>query len=153
MHNIQKASNILFSVDRESRYISVIKTNLMHYLSSVCFFNQLLHVSGKFVAHHQEVYCIYTTIGMCYVFQLTVCWPGWDGIPPQPDQHSTEQHDTYQLLYIYSIPPDDGLQICPKHVEVDLRNKLRTNNASNRFLLHRSSNIFVHNKEFRENLQ
>ena len=25
----------------------------------------------------------------------------------------------YQLLYIYSIPPDDGLQIRPKHVEVD----------------------------------
>jgi hypothetical protein len=25
----------------------------------------------------------------------------------------------YELLYIYSIPPDDGLQICPKHVEVD----------------------------------
>ena len=23
------------------------------------------------------------------------------------------------LLYIYSIPPDDGLQICPKHVQVD----------------------------------
>jgi len=23
------------------------------------------------------------------------------------------------ILYIYSIPPDDGLQICPKHVEVD----------------------------------
>jgi len=29
------------------------------------------------------------------------------------------KHNTYQLLYIYSIPPDDGLQICPKHVEVD----------------------------------
>ena len=23
------------------------------------------------------------------------------------------------VVYIYSIPPDDGLQICPKHVEVD----------------------------------
>ena len=23
------------------------------------------------------------------------------------------------LLYIYSKPPDDGLQICPKHVKVD----------------------------------
>jgi len=28
---------------------------------------------------------------------------------------------------IYSIPPDDGLQICPKHVEVDWRNKRRIN--------------------------
>jgi hypothetical protein len=39
--------------------ISVTKINLMHYLSSVHFVNQPLHVSGIFVAHHQEVYCIY----------------------------------------------------------------------------------------------
>ena len=39
-------------------------------------------------------------------------------------------------LYIYSVPPDDGLQICPKHVEVDWRNKLRINNASSWFSLH-----------------
>jgi len=43
----------------------------------------------------------------------------------------------YQLLYIYSIPPDDGLQICPKHVAVDWRNKLRVYTASSWFLLHR----------------
>ena len=37
-----------------------MKTNLMHYLSSVYFVNQPLHVSGTFVAHQQEVYvCIY----------------------------------------------------------------------------------------------
>jgi len=36
---------------------------------------------------------------------------------------STEKHNTYQLLYIYSILPDVGLQIRPKHVEVDWRNK------------------------------
>ena len=54
---------ILCFVDRASRYICVIKTNLMHYLSSVYFVNQPPHVSGIFVAHHQEVYCIYTTIG------------------------------------------------------------------------------------------
>ena len=34
-------------------------------------------------------------------------------------------YNTYQLLYMYSIPPDDGLQICPKLVEFDWRNKLR----------------------------
>ena len=38
----------------------VRKTNLMHNLSSDYFVNQPLHVSGIFVAHHQEVYCIYT---------------------------------------------------------------------------------------------
>jgi len=39
-----------------------MKTNLMHCLSSVYFFIQPLHVSGIFVAHHQEEYCMYTTI-------------------------------------------------------------------------------------------
>ena len=51
--------NILYSVDRASPYIYVIKTNLKHYLSSVYFVNQPLNVSGIFVAHHQEVYYIY----------------------------------------------------------------------------------------------
>jgi hypothetical protein len=32
---------------------------------------------------------------------------------------TSKKYNTYQLLYIYSIPPDDGLQICSKHVEVD----------------------------------
>jgi len=32
---------LLCSVDRASRYIRVMKTNLMHYLSSVYFVNQL----------------------------------------------------------------------------------------------------------------
>ena len=128
-------SSIFFKcfVDCASRYICVIKTNSMHNLSSVYFVNQPLHVSGIFVAHRQEVYCIYTTIGTCFVFQLTVCWPtGWP-----PDRQSTEKHNTYQLLYIYNISPDDGLQICRKHVEVDWRNKLRISSASSSFLLHR----------------
>jgi len=53
----------------------VMKTNSMHYLSSVYLDNQPLHVSGIFVAHHQEVYCIYTTLGTCCAFQLTVGRP------------------------------------------------------------------------------
>jgi hypothetical protein len=48
---------------RAPRYILVMKTNLMHYLSSVYFVSQPLHVSGIFVTHHQEVYFICTTIG------------------------------------------------------------------------------------------
>jgi hypothetical protein len=66
-----------FFFDRASQYIHVMKTNLIHYLSSVYFINQPLHVLGIFVAHHQEVYCIYTTICMCCTFQLTVRWLGW----------------------------------------------------------------------------
>jgi len=47
-----------------------MKTNLMHYLFSVYFISQPLHVSSISVAHHQEVYCIYTTIGRWCAF----CW-------------------------------------------------------------------------------
>jgi len=53
---------ILCFVDPASRYICVMKTNFMYYLSSVYFVNQPLNVSGIFVAHHQEVYCINKTI-------------------------------------------------------------------------------------------
>jgi len=65
---------ILCFVDRASRYICVIKTNRMHYLSSVYFVNQPVHISGIFVTHHQEVYCIlvYTTIGrLCLKYDGT----------------------------------------------------------------------------------
>jgi hypothetical protein len=55
-------------MDQIILFFCVIKTNLMHYLSSVYSVNQLLHVSGIFVAHHQEVYCIYTTTGTCCAF-------------------------------------------------------------------------------------
>jgi len=50
---------------------------------------------------------------------------------------SSKKHNTYQLMCIYSIPPDDGLQLCPKHVDVGWRNKHRINSASSWFLLHR----------------
>ena len=46
----------------------VMKTNMMHYLSSVYFVSQPLHVSGIFVAHLQEVYCIYSKIGSYYIY-------------------------------------------------------------------------------------
>ena len=61
------------------------------------FVNQPLHVSGIFVAHHQEVYYIYTTIRTCCALQLTV---------------------GQVVEYIYGTTPDDGVQIYPKHVGV-----------------------------------
>jgi len=39
-----------------------------------------------------------------------------------------------------------GLQMCPKHVEVDWRNKLRINSASRWFFLHRGTQIICGNK-------
>ena len=94
----------------------------MHYLSSAYFVNQPLHVSDIFVAHHQEVWCIYATIGTCCVFQQTINWK--------------TQHVPIVVYTVYIILPDDGLQICPKHLEVDWRNKLRINSASSWFSLH-----------------
>jgi len=64
---LQKKLSFIF-FDRESPYIRVKKTNLMHYLSSVYFVNQLLHISGVIIAHHQEVHCIYTAIGTFVLF-------------------------------------------------------------------------------------
>ena len=55
-----------------SRYIRAMKTDLMQCLPLVYFVNQSLHVSGISVAHHQEVYCIYTTISTCCAMQLIV---------------------------------------------------------------------------------
>jgi hypothetical protein len=36
-----------------------MKTNYMHYLSSIYFVNQPLHVSGMVIALHQEVFTVY----------------------------------------------------------------------------------------------
>jgi len=103
----------------------VIKTNLMHYLSSVCFVNQPLRISGIFVVHHQEVHSIFTTVGTCCAFQLTGCWP----------TDSQLKSTTRNNCCIYTVCPEDGVQICPKHVEVHWRNKLRLNSASSWFSL------------------
>jgi len=55
-----------------------MKTNLMHYLSSVYFVNHPLHSSDIFVAHHQEV--------------------GMEVHPNPANRQSTEKPNTYQLL-------------------------------------------------------
>jgi len=54
----------------------------------------------------------------------------WLSVARPANRQSTKKHSTYQLLYIYSIPPDDGLQICPNHEEIEWRNKLTINGAS-----------------------
>jgi hypothetical protein len=53
----------------------------MHYLSLIYFANKPLHVSGMFIAHHQEVFTVYvqTAVRTCYMFKLTGCWLGQDG--------------------------------------------------------------------------
>jgi hypothetical protein len=39
--------------------IFVMKTNLLHYLPLIYFVTQPVHVSGVFIAHHQEVFTVY----------------------------------------------------------------------------------------------
>jgi len=72
-------SILMCSILNTKYEIRVMNTNLMNYLFSVDFVTQAVHVSGISVAHHQEVYCIHTTIGTCCAFYLTVCWPASDG--------------------------------------------------------------------------
>ena len=63
-------------------------------------------------------------------------------IHPSPaNRQSAKKHNMYQLSYIYSIPPDDGLI----HVEFDWRNKLKINSASSWFLLHDWNNLLTCN--------
>ena len=68
-HTLICTAKVLFTnrnyAAKELKKVCVMKTNLMHYLSSVNFISQPLHVSGIFVAHHQEVYCINTTNDTC----------------------------------------------------------------------------------------
>jgi len=48
----------------------------MHYLSSVYFVSQLLHILGIFVAHHQEIYCIYIYIHT-YIYIYIYKYNNW----------------------------------------------------------------------------
>ena len=63
----------------------------------------------------------------------------------------TKKHNMYQLLNIYSIHPDDGLQICPKHVEVGWRNKQRLYSASSWFSLHEGLGSVFYRKPIKSN--
>jgi hypothetical protein len=53
-------------------------------------------------------------------------------------------YNTYQLFYIYNIPPDDGLQICPKHVEVIYLNINQFDALNFMVSLFHSSTCFEH---------
>ena len=86
--------------------------------------------------------CSPSSGGILYIFnnQYVLCFSVDCLLVNLANRQSTKKHNTYQLLYIYSIPPDDGLQTCPKHVEVNRQNKLRINSASSWFSLHGGKN-------------
>jgi hypothetical protein len=56
--------------------------------------------------------CIVICVFCCYQYAFIGCCL-------MTNRQPTEKQNRYQLLCIYSIPPDDVLQICPKRVEVE----------------------------------
>jgi len=101
--------------------IRVVKTNLGHYLSSVYFINQPLHVSGIFIAHHQEVYCTYSN-GTCCVFSThsTGVWvspePVWTFLRKEKSLASGSIPTMYRLRY----PDSQCVAGCTSHPQVSL---------------------------------
>ena len=57
--------------------------------------------------------CIQQSVLIILLRRLSVVLVGFQRV------HVVLKHNMYQLLYICNILPDVGLQICPKHVEVD----------------------------------
>jgi len=86
---------MLCFVDRASRKIRVMKTNLMHYLSSVYFVSQPLYVSGIFEAHHQEVYCIYTIRTSC-IYTVYLLKMGYN-------YNNNNNNNNYYYYYYYLL--------------------------------------------------
>jgi hypothetical protein len=109
----------------------------------LCSENQLnvLFILGLFRQSTSTCFghiCSPSSVGIQYIYnnQYVLCFLDDCLLDSRPaNRQSTVKHNTYQLLYIYRVPPDDGLQICPKHVEVDWQNKLRINSASSWFSL------------------
>ena len=87
--------------------IYVIKTNLMYYLSSVYFVSKPLQVSGISVAHHQEVYCIYTVIVTCCAIQLILCWPA----PSQPGQQTVNWKAQHVPVAVYRVSQEERTKL------------------------------------------
>jgi len=83
--------------------------------------------------------CSPSSGGILYIYNnwyvlcfLVDCWPA--GRPTDSQLKSAAR--TNCCIYSYSIPPDDGLQIRPKYVEIDWRNKLGINSAWSWFSSH-----------------
>ena len=94
--------------------------SLFHQSASTHFVHICSPSSGVILYIYNNWYALCFSVGCLLTSQQTVNWKA--------------QHVAI-VVYIYSIPPDDGLQICPKHVEVDWRNKLRINSASRWFFI------------------
>ena len=98
-----------------------MKTNLMHYLSAVYFISQPLHVSGHvcspssgvilYMYNNWYVLCfsaadlpcvIINTVVLTYNFLVLQCFSADSLLACPTNRQSTEQDNTYQLLYMLS---------------------------------------------------
>jgi len=75
----------------------------MHNLSSVYFADQPVHVSGIFVAHYQEVYCICTT-NWYVLFFLVDCLLSQT---TDSQLRSNEYQFLYHKVFETGLPEDD----------------------------------------------
>jgi hypothetical protein len=85
-------------ISRKLLYVWHLKKNQLdaQFIFSI-FRHTPLHVSGVSIAHHQEVHRKDTTIILA-------------GLEPnQEKRQSSKKNNKYQLLYLYCVPPDDGL--------------------------------------------
>jgi len=89
----------------------------MHYLFSDNFVNQPLHVSGIFVAHHQEVYCIYRTIGTCCIIY---------SIPPGDGLQICSEHVEVELQNKLRIQSALSWFVVHKHIQTHGQQNIQT---------------------------
>jgi hypothetical protein len=89
-----------------SRRVYLVYTLLFH---TVCV---MVHIQEKHMYKCTDIYV--NSKAYFHTHKHRTC----DILYPA-NRQSTEKHITYQLLYIYSTPPDDGLQKCLKYVGVD----------------------------------
>jgi hypothetical protein len=98
----------------------------MHYLSSLYFFNQPLHVSSIFITHHQEVFTVYVQ----QLVRVIRCWPGQE-CQPDPTSCQSPKPITRTNYCIYTVNTSWWWAInTPETCVFDWRNKLRIYSAS-----------------------
>jgi len=103
--------------------------------TSTCFGHICSPSSGGILYIYNNWYVL------CFSVDCLLAWP------TDSQLKSPTRTNCCIYMYIYTILPDDELQICPKHVEVDWRNKLRINSASSWFILHSFIIVFTGNPQ------
>jgi hypothetical protein len=104
--------------------------SLLSYHSSTCF----SHISSPSSGGRMYI---------CGKWYLLYCWVDCHG-PGQACWQSTQKYNKYHLPHIYIPPPDDGLLIHLKHVQVRLLNKQKINSTPSRLLFIHLLNVCKH---------